>query len=166
MRTLAAALLLAACGAGVPMSEAATPTLLWREASALQLLCHVTTRSGRDAGLEQALCARVRDLSAAGAPVPVSVIAPGDPALLAPGAVTLLVQASIEPSDSGRLAALAIRPFRNAGDSGLVFGAPPRAVLVPAGADAGAALEPAVRAILSETLPWLSSAARPRPIES
>lgn len=93
--------------------------------------------------------------------MPVRATGPGDPALLAPDTMTLLVHASVQRSAAGDLLALAIRPFRNSGEpNGLLFAAAPRAVLL---ADE-AALDAALRGALSETLPWLARSAGPRPI--
>ena len=89
-------------------------------------------------------------------PAPVRIIAPGDPAVLSPDSVTLLVQASAR----GGLLAFSIRPYR-ASNEAMLFTAAPGAVPL-----AGPAkdLEAALGAALSETLPWLNRPAGARPI--
>jgi len=143
---------------GAP-AEASTPPALWYGVAGLNIHCLVTGRTGVDDAFGRRLCARVRDLAAAGAPIPVGAIGPGDPALLAPDRVTLLVQGSVQPSPAGDLIAFAVRPFRNSQEQ-VLFAAAPRAVLV---ADAPA-LDAALSAALSETLPWLAEPAGPRPL--
>jgi predicted secreted protein len=152
LRSCAAAL--AAAIPAVP-TNAATPPLIWRDVARLHILCLVA--GGADGAR---ICAHARDIAAAGAPVPVSVIAAGDPAVLAPDSLTLLVHVAID----GRLAALSVRPFRNDGQAGQLFGAAPRAVAIGGGEDAGAALARPLRAALAETLPWLAMPAGPRPL--
>ena len=168
LRPLSAAAVLAACAGEPPMSgsvEAATPALIWQDMASLRVLCLVTAESGVDPRLQGRICDRVRDFAAAGAPVPVATIEAGDPAVLAPDAVTLLVHASVQRSSQGRLLAFTVRPFRNSADrSDLLFAAAPRAVAMPTGDD-GAALDEALSAALAETLPWLAAPARVRRID-
>lgn len=145
-------------------AEAETPSLIWRDVASLRIHCLLTSESGAEQGLlQRRICDRVRELATAGAPVPVSEIGPGDPALLAPDTVTLLVHGSVQPSAAGDLLAFAIRPFRNSAEpAGLLFAAAPRAVLLSGD---GAALDAALSAALSETLPWLAGPAGPRRID-
>lgn len=162
----AAAATLAACegaamnpGATVPASPitaADSLPLIWHEARRLDILCVVASNelSGREA-LQASLCERVRALAADGAPMPVRTVALGDPAILDRSAVVLLVHAAVQGQGAQRMLALGIRPWR-AGDVDTVifFGAAPRAVPL-SGTDASTpALDAALRAALSETLPW------------
>ena len=154
------ALLGAASVTAVP-AEAATQPLIWQQAGALRILCVVAPPpAGSDVraaqgDLEKELCDIVRALAADGAPVPVSKIGFGDPAVLEPGTVTLLVHASVQDDGGQRLVALDVRPFRPGGDhNAILFGAAPRAFRLPASGPGGAKLEAAVAAALAETLPW------------
>ena len=159
LRGFAAAAALVAGVEGAGAAQATLPPPMWRDVSSLRIHCLTTGESGvSDAELAQRLCGLVRDLASTGAPVPVAAIGPGDPALLAPGTVTLLVHASITPSPAGELLAFSIRPYRNSADADpLLFAAAPRAVLL-AGTDWERRLDAALLAALTETLPW-----RPRP---
>jgi hypothetical protein len=152
------------CAAGVVSSgaAAATPSLFWQDVARVQILCLVTTEAGVDSGpLRERLCGRVATLAGEAATVPVAALAPGDPKLLAPDAVTILVQFNAERTAAGPLLALSLRPFRASADAGnLIFSAAPRAVPL---ADAPA-LDAAIGAALSETLPWRARPAGPRPI--
>jgi hypothetical protein len=101
------------------------------------------------------MCDIVRKLAAEGAPVPVSRVALGDPAVLEPGMVTLLVHASVQNDGEARLVALDVRPFRTGGDHvAVLFGAAPRAVRIAGSGPGGDKLEAALAAALAETLPW------------
>jgi hypothetical protein len=162
-RICAALVLLTACG-GEPVTSAAaqasTPPLIWRDVARVNVLCLVQTDSGVDRGaLNDRICGRVRDSAGAGSPVPVAIIAPGDPAVLSPDSMTLLVQAF----SHGGLLAFSIRPYRNNGEP-MLFAAAPRAVPLAGQAAPTKELEAALDAALSETLPWLSRPAAARPI--
>jgi hypothetical protein len=166
-RVCAAAALLAVFGSGsvtaVP-AEATTPALLWRDVARINVLCLVQTEAGVARGpLHDLVCNRVRDAAAAGAPAPVAIIAAGDPAILAPDSVALLVHASVQGRGPRRLLVFTIRPFRNNADP-LLFTAAPRAVALPDPAGPAPELEAALDAALSETLPWLNRPAGARPI--
>lgn len=139
-----------------PQAQANAP-LFWTDARQLRVLCLVNTPRGVDAGeLHEGLCEQARSAIAQAAPVPVSVIRLGDPQILKPDTITLLVHVSISGSGADRLAALTVRPFRNASNNGdQLFGAAPRAVRVGANdRSALAALAPELRAALADTLPW------------
>ncbi|WP_022688139.1 hypothetical protein [Sphingomonas phyllosphaerae] len=148
--------------ADLPAPAAATPALLWQDVTSLGVTCLVHTADGIATGaLHDRLCAAVTAQAAKGAPVPVTAAALGG-AALAPGRVTLLVQASVEDVRGAGVVALTIRPFRNAAEAGQLFGAPPRVVA----ADDLPALERAVAGLLAATLPWqaaVGSHARPLP---
>jgi hypothetical protein len=160
-RAFCALALLGAAPVTAAPAQAATQPLLWQQATAVQILCVVAAPpAGSDVrasnnDLETELCDIVRALAADGAPVPVGPLGFGDPAILEPGTVTLLVHASVRNDGGERLVALAIRPFRPGGDDNAVlFGAAPSAVRLPAHGRGGDRLEAAVAAALAETLPW------------
>lgn len=157
-RASAALVALAACS-GAPVA-ASTPALIWKDVARVNVLCLVQTERGVDNGaLHDRICNGVRDAAAAGSPAPVGIVAVGDPAVLSPSSVTLLVQAS---SQSGLLA-FSIRPYRSS-DAQLLFTAAPRAVPLADAAGQAKEFEAALGAALSETLPWLNRPARARPI--
>jgi hypothetical protein len=146
-------------------AQASTPSLVWSGASRVQILCLVQSTDGADTGaIERMLCDRVRQLAAAGASVPVSIVAMGDPSFVDPRAVTLLVHAAVQPAAGGRLLTLSIRPYRSSEPSEVLFGARPRAVGLPESGPADAALDPILQAALSEVLPWRQRAEDSRPI--
>jgi hypothetical protein len=127
---------------------AQAPAPLWRDVTRLGVVCLVNTDGGVDTGaLHHRLCERVRTIAASGSPVPVALLETGDPSILAPDQVTLLVHAS---TTGGRGMAVTIRPYRNSGGPGLLFAAEPR--VVPIGAPD--ALDSALTAQLDQTLPW------------
>lgn len=131
-------------------AASASPAPIWQDLTALGVTCLVHTPRGVDTGaLHDRLCAAVTTRAAKGAPVPVTATPLGG-AALAPGRVTLLVQATVAPVNGADVIALTLRPFRNTTGSGQFFAAAPRLV---AAADA-AALDAAVAALLAETLPW------------
>lgn len=129
---------------------AASPAALWQGVTGVAVTCLVHTPRGVDTGaLHRRLCAAVRARAARGAPVPVTAAALGGEAL-APGRVTLLVQAGLSTVRGAPVLALSIRPFRSMAEAGQLFAAAPRAVP----ADDAAALDAAIAALLAETLPW------------
>ncbi|HEU0100590.1 MAG TPA: hypothetical protein VFQ67_17650 [Allosphingosinicella sp.] len=136
--------------------QAATPVLAWQQAGALRVLCLVGPKTRPDADrLQEEMCDSVRALAADGAPMAVSRVGFGDPAVLEPGTATLLVQASVQSDGDQRLVALNVRPFRPGGDhNAILFGAAPRAVRIPGSGPGGDKLEAALAAALAETLPW------------
>ncbi len=141
-------------------AEASTPALIWSDVARVNVLCLVQTDSGVEHGaLHNRICNKVRDSASAGSPAPVGIIAAGDPAVLSPDSVTLLVQASVH---SGLLA-FSIRPYRNS-NAPMLFTAPPRAVSMAGSSGRSSELEAALGAALSETLPWLNRPAGARPI--
>ncbi|HEX8308849.1 MAG TPA: hypothetical protein VF645_10575 [Allosphingosinicella sp.] len=160
-RVSAALVALTLCGsAPVTTATASTPALIWSDLARVNVLCLVKTESGVETGaLHNRICNSVRDTAARGAPAPVGIIAIGDPAVLSPDSVTLLVQASAQRG----LLAFSIRPYRT-NDAPMLFTAAPRAVPLAASAGAAKELEAALDAALSETLPWLSRPAGARSI--
>lgn len=160
-RACAALVLVSACGAA---AEASTPALIWRDVARVNVLCLVQTESGVDRGtLHNRICNSVRDAAAEGSPAPVQVIALGDPAVLSPDSVTLLVQASTQGRSGSRLLAFSIRPYRSQSEA-MLFTAAPRAVPLAGAAGQSKEFEAALGAALSETLPWLNRPAGARPI--
>lgn len=156
------ALLGAAASTPTAAARAATPTLLWQGVARVQVLCLVRTEVGTDSGpLRDRLCGRVAALAGEGAPAPVTILAPGDPKVLAADSVTLLAHFNVERGPAGPLVALSLRPYRASAEAGgLLFAAAPRAVPL---ADS-AALDSALSGALSETLPWRARPAGPQPI--
>ena len=136
--------------------QASTPPLIWQQAGPIRILCVVGPATRSDSRpLQEELCETVRALAADGAPAPVSRVGFGDPVVLEPGTVTLLVHASVQDDGDRRLVALNVRPFRPGGDhNAILFGAAPRAVRIPGSGPGGDKLEAAVAAALAETLPW------------
>jgi hypothetical protein len=151
-----ALLLGAAALLNVAPAQASTPVLTWQQAGSIRVLCVVGPKTRPDADkLQEEMCDSVRTLAADGAPVPVSRVGFGDPVILEPGTVTLLVHASVQNDGDRRLVALDVRPFRPGGDhNAILFGAAPRAVRIPGSGPGGDKLEAALAAALAETLPW------------
>jgi hypothetical protein len=170
LRALCALALLPFTGAApliVAPASASTPPLIWQQAAAIRVLCLVAPSTSPDETnrLQEELCGIVLTLASEGAPVPVSRVGFGDPAVLEPGTVTLLVHASVQADGDQRLVALDIRPFRAGGDhNGVLFGAAPRAVRIPRVGAGGHKLDAAVSAVLAETLPWRQVRQSPKPI--
>jgi hypothetical protein len=137
-------------------ASASTPPLIWQQTGPVRILCLVGPATRPDAEmLQEEMCDIVRTLAADGAPVPVSRVGFGDPVVLEPGTVTLLVHASVQSDGDRRLVALNVRPFRPGGDhNAILFGAAPRAVRIPGSGPGGDKLEAALAAALAETLPW------------
>lgn len=160
MRACTALVLLSACGGAAvttATAEASTPALIWRDVARVNVMCLVQTERGVDQGaLHNRICNSVRDAAAAGSPAPVGIIEAGDPVMLSPDSVTLLVQASTQRG----LLAFSIRPHRSQSEA-MLFTAAPRAVPL-AGAGPAKEFEAALGAALSETLPWLSRPAGAR----
>jgi hypothetical protein len=158
-----AASLFAACTMSAP-APASTPPLIWQNVSRIGIVCLVQSDTGIQTELQSDLCQRVRALVSEGAPAPVEILAQGDPALLAPGTVTLLIHGSVQTSDGQRLIAFTIRPFRVSSEqNSVLFAAAPRAAPLPPSATM-AALDPLLAAALSETVPWLERPGSARPI--
>lgn len=142
--------------ASAPRPGANVP-LFWADVRQVSVLCLVNTPRGVDAGeLHRGVCEHARSTVAHVAPVPVSVIRLGDPEVLKPDTITILVHVAITGNGADRLAALSVRPFRNASDNGgQLFGAAPRAARVGASDRAAlAAITPELAAALADTLPW------------
>jgi hypothetical protein len=141
-------------------AAATTPVLAWEGARLLGVHCLVGPDHlpGRRQ-LQAALCERLRTLAADQAPLPVAVLPPGDPRLIASDTVVLLFHAAVQPDGGRPLLVFTTRSYRAAAAPSELFGAAPRAVALPPGG-AGPKLDAALDAALAETLPWR---ARPTP---
>jgi hypothetical protein len=149
----------------VHASRAAAPSLLWQQASRLEILCQVSTLSGNDPALERALCERVRAIAAAGAPLPVAVAAAPDQRTLGGGSVVLLVHATAEGVAGRPFLAFTIRPYRQSAEDGAaLFGTAPHAVPLDGSGMNGPSVDAALRASLSEILPWVADGSDRRPV--
>ena len=147
-------------------AASSTPTLMWAGAKRVNILCNVAGGPGIDqAALSTQLCRDVQRLAVKRAPIPVRTILIGDPAVLASDAVTLLVHASVTRCRQDRLLAFSMRPYRTGSEqSAVLFGAIPRvAPIAPSGVNP--ALDAALAAALSETLPWLAKSQAPQRIK-
>lgn len=169
IQPLAAAAALLGCADG-PSAQATTPSLTWQGATRIGVQCVVSSTLPGAQELQRALCERVRDLAQAGAPVPVSVIALGEPAVMSADTVTLLVHGSLRqaqmvaPGAQGQLLAFTIRPFRASTENSVLFGAAPQVVLLRSPDLEGPSVDAAIVAALSELLPWRAAQARARPL--
>ena len=149
--------LIGAMNCGEP-ALASTPSLAWDGARRLGVHCLVSPDTLPDRRrLQASLCERVRKLAADKAPIPVTVLAPGDPALIAADTAVLLFHAHVQPGEGGRgpLLVFSLRAFRATAAPSELFGAAPRAVALPAGG-ASPPFDAALNAALAETLPWRS----------
>jgi len=138
---------------------ASTPSLAFDGARRLGVQCllepdHLANRRA----LQAALCERVQALAASRAPMPVTVLAPGDPRLIAADTVVLLVHAAVQGEGRDALLVFTARSFRATAAPSELFGARPRAVVMAQGARS-AAIDAALTAALAETLPWRRRAA-------
>jgi hypothetical protein len=132
---------------------------LWTGAKRVAVNCLVQSLTAAEtANLEKDLCEEVRSLAARHAPVPVVRVEQGDPALIRPDTVTLLVHASIERTANGRTLAFTIRPYRpSGGDAEVFFGTAPQAVELGSGA-ISPALKASLGAAVADILPWQQEA--------
>jgi hypothetical protein len=168
MHDFAPGVLALAAAALVPpaSAQASTPSRMWKNVRSLGVQCVVGREPFRnDPELQPALCERVARLAGRGAPVPVRVIQLGDPALIAPGAVALLVHASVQPSPPGRQIVFYVRVLGGPSGSADLFGSAPRAVPLDNRGLASPALDAALNAALSEVLPWQARAQGERSIK-
>lgn len=146
-------------------ASAATPVLAWEGVKRLGVQCLVDPQQLPDRRrLQAALCDRVRALAADKAPIPVTLLAPGDPRLIAADTAVLLVHANVQPkgpAGAGPLLVFSLRVFRATAAPSELFGAAPRATSLPVRPGAPTPdFDAAVTAALTETLPWRS---RPAP---
>ncbi len=145
-------------------AAASTPVLAWDGARRLGVQCLLDPDRAPDRRqLQAALCERVRALAADKAPIPVVLLAPGDPALIAADTAVLLFHANLQPGEGrgGPLLVFSLRVFRATAAPSELFGAAPRATALPTNpAKPTPRFDAAVSAALGETLPWRS---RPTP---
>jgi len=151
------------CGAvvlGGP-AGASTPVLAWDGAKRLGVQCLVDPdRLADRRRLQAALCDRVRALAADKAPIPVVLLPPGDPGVIAADTAVLLFHANVQSgAQGGSLLVFSLRIFRATAAPSELFGAAPRAIALPA-AGPNPQFDAAVNAALAQTLPWRS---RPTP---
>ena len=139
---------------GAP-AAASTPVLAWDGAKRLGVQCLVDPDRLPDRRkLQAALCDRVRTLAADQAPIPVVILPPGDPGLIAADTAVLLFHANVQPDgDHGSLLIFSLRAFRATAAPSELFGAAPRAVALPPGGTSSQ-FDAALNAALAETLPW------------
>jgi hypothetical protein len=119
---------------GAP-ARASTPVLAWDGARRLGVQCLVDPDRLPDRRrLQAALCDRVRTLAADKAPIPVVLLAPGDPGLIAADTAVLLFHANVQPGagpKGGPLLVFSLRAFRATAAPSELFGAAPRATALP-----------------------------------
>jgi hypothetical protein len=138
-----------------PQAQATTPALAWQGVEQVRVLCVLNWNALRGRPeLETEICRRIRELAAARTDLAVTELAHGDPALLDPQVLTLLVHAAVDDSAGSSQLLFTIRPFR-AGpvDNVILFGSAPRAVPMPVPGKPAPALEAALTAALDELLP-------------
>lgn len=144
-------------------ATASTPVLAWDGARRLGVQCLVDPDRLPDRRrLQAALCDRLRTLAADKAPIPVVLLAPGDPGLIAGDTAVLLFHGNVQPdAKGGPLLVFSLRVFRATAAPSALFGAAPRAIALPANPGGPVPqFDAAVNAALAETLPWRS---RPAP---
>lgn len=151
MRGLWEIALMSGLGMDAEAQRAPLPALSAQGIARTHVLCLLVDPAGPKPRMEQALCAQVRRIAAVGAPVPVDVIGFGDPALIEPDALGVLVHVAIDRSGPRPLAVISIRPHRAKLNASVVFGATPAAV--PIGAD-GAIPDAVIATALNQVLPW------------
>ena len=123
----------------------------------VQVLC-VLSADGRfdRLQLQSSLCDAAVKVARQDATMPVQMIGVGDPNLLDPTAISLLVHASITTVAGQPVLVIATRPYRARPEQTDIFG--PAPVAVPIGDDFEAAAESAMRTLIPPLLPWRSSA--------
>ena len=139
-------------------ATASTPTLAWDGARRLGVQCLLDPDTWPDRRrLQAALCERVRSLAADKAPIPVVILPPGDPRLIAADTAVLLFHGHVQSSEGARgpLLVFGLRVFRATAAPSELFGAAPRATPLPTDG-AGAPFDTALNTALAETLPWRS----------
>lgn len=134
--------------------------LAYQDIERVQVLCLVQTGRGVAPETDRTrLCDLVADLAGRGTDLPVSVIATGDPQVVAPSRITVLVHGSLVGSDR---IALTMRPYRPAiTGSDVLFGSMPRVIDFSDNAE----LESAISASLDEILPWRTGRTQARPLD-
>lgn len=163
-------LLLTSAGA-LTAAAAATPDPAFRGAERLVILCDVRLdRPGHEI-VARDLCGRIKLIVEQDAPMPVEVVNIGEFARAPDGTVGLLTHASVSPASSiadgakGELMSFSMRTMRTGAFAGdpAYFGAAPRVARYTPDSAGGQDLEQALRAALTEVLPWLNRAGQPTP---
>lgn len=137
-------------------ARAESPDLIWRGAERIAVYCRTDSPELNERGL----CQRVAALAAEHSPLPVTVVQPGDPELLAPRSVAILADFAAGEGQAGPLLVFSLRLHRHGAEASL-FGSRPRAAPAPAEGASSAALDRMLRAALSEILPGRGA---PRPM--
>ncbi len=142
-------------------SDVSVP-LAFQGVERVQVLCLVQGENGVAPAAERdILCDTIVEEATRASPVPVAAIMLGDPQVLAPASLTILAHGSITGARDQRLLALAMRPYSvTAGQSDILFGAPPQVVRL----GDKAALQAAVGEALNHILPWRQGQAAARPV--
>ena len=150
----------AACTASlmaVSTSSATTPDLGWRGVERVAILTELVSNQADTSLTSRSLCSQIATIAQRGAPVPVSCIQIDEPAIESAKTALLIVHASVTQPETFPQLLFTIRRNRSAGlePSPIYFGAAPRAAPLDGSATGKAAVEEALRASLSEILPWL-----------
>ncbi len=133
--------------------------LAYQGVERLQVLCLLQTSQGLASPADRArLCESIAQMAGTGTQLPVSVIETGDPQVVAPNHLTLLVHGAL---DGDGTLALTIRPYRpSVAGSDVLFGARPRM----ANFNDASEVEAAISASLDEILPWRATGSGVRPL--
>jgi hypothetical protein len=155
LRACAAPLLALVFAAGnAAPAAASTPALAWQGTARIGILCQLSSDRPDTLQLEAELCRRVAAAATRRAPMPVAVVQPGDPALIAADQTVLLVQASLLKAAGRPVFAFTIRPHRASLPNEILFGTAPRAVDFTDFRAGVAALGEALEEALAGVLPW------------
>ena len=121
----------------------------------VQVLC-VLSADGRfdRLQLQSSLCDAAVAVARQDAGLPVQMIGVGDPDLLDPAAMSLLIQASIASVADRPVLVISVRPFRSGPVQPEIFGPAPVAVDIDDNFEAAA--ESALRTLIPPLLPWRS----------
>ncbi|MGK6319448.1 hypothetical protein [Sphingomonas sp. DT-204] len=146
--------LIGAAGVQGAQREPTTPPLSAQGIASVRILCLVEPQDGSARALRTKLCEQVRDAAARGAPVPVSAVGFGDPAVLDRSTLTILVHAAVQRIGGEPLLLLGIRPYRSATEGTVLFGPPPVAIPFAGGNPAAPEIRAAIDGALRQSLPW------------
>ena len=132
-------------------TESSSVPLAYRDVERVLVLCLVQKDGAIAHSAEERVCKAAARIAGAGTGIPVETVAAGDPRMVAPGSLTVLVHGGVSGPAGREQVAIAVRPYR-AGVSGaeVLFGAAPRTA--PLGDEA--ALTATLSASLDEILPW------------
>lgn len=119
----------------------------------VQLLCVLSAEGRFDRlQLQSTLCDAAVAEARPGATLPVEMIGTGDPRLLDPAAMSLLVQAAITTIADQPVLVVAARPYRTGPEPTEIFG--PAPVAIPVGDNFEAAARTALHTLIPPLLPW------------